>query len=37
VAYGIIQAHGGTIHVASQEGEQTTFTVELPIQPAMEE
>ena len=37
VAYGIIEAHGGTIHVASQEGEQTTFTVELPIQAARKE
>ena len=32
VAYGIIQAHGGTIQVTSQENETTTFTVELPVQ-----
>jgi len=34
VAYGIIQEHGGAIHVTSKEGEETTFTVELPTQPA---
>lgn len=31
VAYGIIQEHGGTIDVHSNQKEQTTFIVELPI------
>ena len=31
VAYGIVQEHGGTIHVTSTAGEETTFKVELPI------
>ncbi len=31
VAYGIIQEHGGAIHVTSTAGEETTFKVELPI------
>ena len=30
VTYGIIQQHGGTIHVASTVGEGTTFTIILP-------
>jgi len=31
VAYGIIQEHGGSIQVQSEEGRGTTFTVELPL------
>jgi signal transduction histidine kinase len=31
VAYGIIEEHGGSINVDSQEGEYTTFNVELPL------
>lgn len=31
VAYGIIQEHGGTIHVASEKGKSTTFIVEIPL------
>ncbi len=33
----IIQAHGGTIHVDSRQGQGATFTVELPLKPAEEE
>jgi two-component system NtrC family sensor kinase len=31
VAYGIIEEHGGSIHVESEEGKGTTFKVELPL------
>ena len=31
LAYGIIQEHGGTIHVKSKEGKGTTLTVTLPL------
>jgi two-component system, NtrC family, sensor kinase len=31
VAYGIIQEHGGSIHVQSEEGKGTVFTIELPL------
>ncbi|WP_319406414.1 ATP-binding protein [uncultured Desulfosarcina sp.] len=30
ISYGIIQEHGGSIHVKSRPGEKTVFTVELP-------
>ena len=30
-SYGIVQDHGGTIHVKSQVGEGTTFAIELPV------
>jgi len=31
VAYGIIQEHGGSIHVQSEEARGTAFTIELPL------
>ena len=31
VTYSIIEGHGGTISVRSEEGKGTTFTVELPV------
>jgi len=31
VAYGIIQEHGGSIQVQSEEGKWTTFSIELPL------
>ncbi len=31
VAYGIINEHGGEIHVSSEEGKGTTFVIELPV------
>lgn len=34
VSYGIIERHGGTIHVTSRLHEGTTFTISLPRQPA---
>jgi PAS domain S-box-containing protein len=34
VAYGIIQAHGGSIYVQSKVGAGTTFHVKLPLKPA---
>jgi two-component system, NtrC family, sensor kinase len=33
VAYGIIQEHGGSIHVQSAVGEGSTFAVKLPLRP----
>jgi signal transduction histidine kinase len=33
VTYGIIEAHGGDVEVASKVGEGTTFTVSLPFEP----
>jgi len=34
VAYGIIQEHGGSIHVKSEEGKGTKFCVRFPLKPA---
>jgi two-component system NtrC family sensor kinase len=34
VSYGIIERHGGTIHVTSRLHEGTTFTISLPRQPS---
>jgi two-component system NtrC family sensor kinase len=34
VSYGIIENHGGTIEVESEEGKGTTFVVILPLEPA---
>ena len=31
VAYGIIEEHGGSIHVNSKEGKGTTFNIKLPL------
>ncbi|MGE3821621.1 MAG: sensor histidine kinase, partial [Isosphaeraceae bacterium] len=33
ISYGIVKAHGGTISVRTQEGEGTTFSVRLPLNP----
>jgi signal transduction histidine kinase len=33
VTYGVIDRHGGTIEVESQEEEGTTFTIRLPLEP----
>jgi signal transduction histidine kinase len=33
VSYGLVKAHGGEIHVESEEGRGTTFTVILPASP----
>jgi PAS domain S-box-containing protein len=32
VAYGIIEEHGGSIHVNSKEGKGTTFNIKLPLE-----
>ncbi|MBF0117614.1 MAG: PAS domain S-box protein [Desulfobacterales bacterium] len=33
VAYGIVQEHGGTIHIRSNKEEGTTFDIEIPVKP----
>ena len=33
VCYGIVKEHGGELHVKSEEGKGTTFTIELPLPP----
>ena len=33
VCFGIVEKHGGEMHVRSEEGKGTTFTVELPLPP----
>jgi len=37
ISYGIVEQHGGTIHVESEVGKGTTFTVQLPIKSIAEE
>jgi len=37
VSHKIVEEHGGTIDVASRAGEGTTFTIDLPAEPAAEE
>lgn len=34
VSYGIVKSHGGNIEVVSREGEGTTFTIWLPVEPS---
>jgi two-component system, NtrC family, sensor kinase len=34
VSYGIVQQHGGSLEVQSEEGKGTTFTITLPISPS---
>ncbi|UCC88123.1 MAG: two-component sensor histidine kinase, partial [Anaerolineales bacterium] len=36
IAYSVIERHGGTIEVESQEGAGTTFTVHLPLESNLE-
>jgi signal transduction histidine kinase len=34
VSYGIVQQHGGSLEVQSEEGKGTTFTILLPASPS---
>ena len=36
MVFGIVQRHGGTIHIQSVQGKGTTFVVRLPLQPAVD-
>ena len=37
IVYNVIKKHGGKISVESKVGQGTTFTIELPVEPALEE